>query len=120
MAFKNVLGFQEARLDLLGVLGGLFHELLGVGGMVGDLAGAVHVERHGGIAHPGELFRAAAGIVVMAPPFMDHQHAGAFAFDTVVVGDIAGKGVTVDAVFDFFRHNRRGGFLRLRCGRFRF
>ena len=73
-------------------------------------AGAVHVDREGDVAELGDFVGAVLGVVVQAPPFVHHHHAGALALEAVVPDQITLMRLAVDLIVDglFFQFGLSG------------
>ncbi len=100
-------GGVEARGQFFRFRQRLLHERLGVLGVAGHLAVAVHVHRQGHIALLGEQAGAVAGVVVKAPPFVHHDHAGGGAVQ-VLVHEQHALAQTTGQFHGLFRHVRDG------------
>ena len=72
----HLAGGFEAGVHLFRLGHGGFHEGFRILRVSGYLAGAVHVHRQGGVTGPGQHACAIAGVIVQAPPFVDHDHPG--------------------------------------------
>src|SRR5262249_25257971 len=81
-------------------------ERLGVLGVRGHLALAVHVERERDVAGLGEAHRLVAGVLVHPPPLVDDEDAGALPLDRVVVGEDAHERRVALLVLDLLRLHR--------------
>ena len=93
----------EPRGEHRRVLGYLGDERLRVLRMRRDLALAVHVQREADIPGLGEAPRLVARVVVVPPPLVYDEHAGALARRGVVPGDEALQHGVALAVFDLTR-----------------
>ncbi len=70
----------------------------GLGGVAGDLAAAIHVQSKGDAALCRQLLGPLAGIVVVPPPLVDHQHSRTRPGEARVVSQIAGELVALMCV----------------------
>ena len=102
LRLEQVEAGLEACLGDGGVGQGGVHEGLGVVRVLGVAAVAVHVHGQGAVAEGGEVAGAALGVIVQAPPFMHHDHAGPRAADGVVPGVVTDQaGAVGGGVGDF-------------------
>ena len=77
LRFEQVGRRLEPRFDAGDVAERGAHQLVGAFRVIGGLTAAEHVGRESGVAELGQLGGTAADIVVEAPPFVNHDNAGA-------------------------------------------
>ena len=93
----------EPRREHRRILRHLAHERLRLLRMRRHLALAEHVQREADVARLGETPRLVPRVLVVAPPFVNHQHAGALAPRGVVPRDESLQDSPVLPILDFAR-----------------
>ncbi len=100
----------KALVGGIAVLQRGLHEGHRVFRVLGVFAFAVHVDGHCAVTQCSQIAGAALGVVVQAPPFVDHQDARARAFYRVVVRVIAHQlGAVGTFIIDLLGLDRRLG-----------